>query len=756
MYNFANRNKEYNKIRELLDSNGQTIFIRSGKAIGVTSFLEDKLQPQLKQEGYLVLKINADRFSSISDAILDYIIKDEDLYNVMQKCFDRNYGSKGSSIAEKVSLGIPYIGNILSFALKEKTALPIYAGNFSSAIEEILTIFFSTITNDKIVILIDSAQSINEESYSTINDLIKYNNVKFVLVITEENDNYLKLNNYICVKGIKANEMIFPQPYAELVVEIGKLFNVAISEKNANQLIDASQKNIHKIISTFNKINYSQLLTSWDKAIVGILSIFKIGLSKDNLSEIIKDCELFSECHEQSLTTSLSILLSYDIIEGNESRYTLTYSSHPDIIKITESLPSQLIYKNAILKSFNRIKIISKSEAITLYQIADEIEDNSIKKYARLKIKFFLQDGSKIDKRVIANASFDDHNYNDCVVCSIIFARKRQYSLAIKWLEKINIDSNINIKTFYGILLSRVREHHQAEIVLTECMTENPNIENKVIIASYLISNYIHQEKLEEAQQLYLNALENYKSAKNIGYLIRNAISAYSGYQKDMYDLALTVFHNSNDMFGYYTTLCNQGYRLIETDKKEATKKLEESLSYIKLYGENISHIVSNDLGLAYLYSNKYDDAKECFLCVINSEEINMPYIFAKINLSFCNALMGNKEKAHNDITHLKNVVDNHPLDRVRQKYYINKLLIDFICGYNIDNITLKMARKYVDRYYPEKTEKTISYILSNNKVKNIKTNNIIKFYSPCGLAYWFVNPLKIFPEGFLDEIMTI
>lgn len=756
MDNYANRDKEYNIIKEILKTNNQVIFIKSGKAIGVTSFLEDKLQPQLQQEGYLALKINADRFSSISDAILDYIIKDLELYEIMQKCFNEKYGSKGSSISEKISLGIPYIGNIVSFALKEKTALPMYTGNFSSAIEGILTIFFSSITNEKIVILIDSAQSINEESYSTINDLIRYSEVKFVLAITEENDNYLKLNNYICVKKIKACEMVFPQPYAELVIEIGKLFNVDISKKNANQIIEASQKNIHRIISTFNKIDYSQLLTSWDKAIIRILSIFKIGLSKDELSEIIKNCELFSECPEQSLATSLSILLSYDIIEGNDSRYILTYSSHPDIIKISESLPHQLIYKNAILKSFDKTKIISKSEAITLYQIAEGIEDNSIKKYARLKIKFFLQDGSKIDKRTITNASFDDHNCNDCVVCSIIYARKRQYNLAVKWLEKVNIDSNIDLKTFYGILLNRIREHHKAEIVLTECMSENSNIESKVIIASYLISNYIHQEKLEDAQRIYLNAVKDYINAPNIGYLVRNATSAYSGYQKDMYEIALAVFYNSNDMFGYYTTLCNQGYRLLETDKVNATKKLKESLEYIKLYGENITHIVSNNLGLAYLYSNKYDEAKECFLCVTNSEEINMPYIFSKINLSFCNALSGNKQKAHNDIAHLKNVVDDHPLDRVRQKYYINKLLIDFICGYNIDNDTLKMARKYVDRYYPEKTERTIAFILRNKKVKNIKTNIIIKYYSPCGLAYWFVNPLKIFPEGFLDEIITI
>ena len=46
MDNYANRDKEYNIIKEILKTNNQVIFIKSGKAIGVTSFLEDKLQPR--------------------------------------------------------------------------------------------------------------------------------------------------------------------------------------------------------------------------------------------------------------------------------------------------------------------------------------------------------------------------------------------------------------------------------------------------------------------------------------------------------------------------------------------------------------------------------------------------------------------------------------------------------------------------------------------------------------------------------------
>ena len=753
---YANRDKEYNQILKLLEMQTQAIFINSSKASGISSFLKTRLESELQELNYLTIRINAESIPTLADAILKYIIKDSELSRRMQDCFNQNYGLKEETFIEKASLSIPYIGNILSYIIKNKVAAPIYTGDFSSAMEEILTIFFASIKYTRCVIIIDSSQCIIEDSYGIINDLIRYNSVSFIFAITEKNDHYLKLYNFIRVKEFKLAEIDFPEPYAELVIKIGELYNIRMSKNTAIQIVDSSNHNIHRILSTIIQKDYSALLSAWDKAIVRILFAYKNGLSTNDLFDILKNCGVFSVHPQQTLNDSLAKLLSLHIVEIFEDEYTINYSSHPEILNIAESLPQQLLYKSAIIKHFKSVDYISKIDAITLYRLAEELEDGSLKRFARIKIKHFLVDGTSIDKSTLSNASFNLSSQNDCIVCSIIYARKKRYQEALDWLKNTNVESNIYIKTLYGILLNRVRDHLHAEKVLQECLENTECIENKVIIISYLISNYIHQEKLDDARSIYESAIIEYKDAKNLGYLIRNAISAFSGYQEDMYKIALRIFKENNDMFGYYSTLCNQGYRMLSIDKVQALKILSDALDYIKLYGDNISNIALNNLGIGYTFFNRFDEARECFQCIINSDEYNMPSLFASINLAFCNAVSGNKNKAYHDIRNLQMLIDRHPLDRVRQKYYINRLLIEYICLGQIDNSIVIKAKHYSDRYNPEKVEETIAYIKRNPRNKDIPNEVSFRLYSPCGLAYWFINPLKIFPEGFLDDIITI
>lgn len=95
------------------------------------------------------------------------------------------------------------------------------------------------------------------------------------------------------------------------------------------------------------------------------------------------------------------------------------------------------------------------------------------------------------------------------------------------WIAKIDVAANIYIKSYYGILLNRVRRHSEAETILTSVINETSDNELGVIASSYLVSNYVHQEKLKEAQNTFYNAYSKYSSTRNLGYLIRNAVSSF-------------------------------------------------------------------------------------------------------------------------------------------------------------------------------------------------------------------------------------
>lgn len=355
------------------------------------------------------------------------------------------------------------------------------------------------------------------------------------------------------------------------------------------------------------------------------------------------------------------------------------------------------------------------------------------------------------------DAKLDKNSYKDCILGGIIYARKREYFEALKWINKVNFRDEIYFKAFYGILLNRTRKHDEAEKILFEVLSNITDLEKKTIVYSFLISNYIHQEKLSTGQKIYFTAKIECQNTKNFGYLVRNAISLFKNRTVEMYEEALSVFSRSNDMFGYYSTLCNRGYALLATDFEQGKKDLLDSYKYLNLYGENVTHIVNNDLGIAYLLQNDYSNAKYYFDKVIASEKNSMPKIFAQINLACCDALAGNKSIAVNNIKNLEQEVESSPLDRIRQKYYINRLLIEYVSGLPIDINLINKAEKYPDRYNPEKTALAIAYYKRNAKIVNsMPLNKWIHLYSPCGLVYWLINPLKIFPEGILDDIIPI
>ena len=201
--------------------------------------------------------------------------------------------------------------------------------------------------------------------------------------------------------------------------------------------------------------------------------------------------------------------------------------------------------------------------------------------------------------------------------------------------------------------------------------------------------------------------------------------------------------------------MCNKGYAILYDSVKEGLDYLKKSFEQINQFGENNSHIVLNDLGLAYMLNEQYEEAINCFSIVIATESNEMPQMFSKINLACCKMIIGKTSEGVIDINNIEKEVLLHPLDRVRQKYYINRLFIEYSSKANISKNTIKKAEQHLDRYDPSKTKKLIMFYRQfiTHKHTGIP-HNWKDLFSPCGLVYWFINPLKVFPEGFLDQIM--
>lgn len=750
MADYVDRYQDFKNLKNAIDHDVSIIFLLSGKAVGITSFLKEKIKPAYSNN--TVFFYDAKIYNNLAEGLLNNVIGDIGFYDTLQRCMDSSYGEKGNST---VLQDVPYFGNTLSYFFSSKKSLPLYTGNYASAIESILIAFFQEL-NSKSIILIDNAQYINEESYATIVDIIKYTDTCIVCAITEKTENYLKHKNYCLERSIVLDEIVFSDPHIELVKELSVLYGFNLSTEQAYDVLERCKNNIHEIISSIITPSNNYKLDLFSQSIITLLWLLK-RVTKNDALELLKKCNLYSPDFNSTYKKTICELKQCSIITEDVNNYELCATNHPEVIKCSKQVANLLYYKSVVLSFYKEKKNLfnyPKSTIEALFCIAKDLMDPSSTLFARMLVKRALQEGTVVENSFFCSSCFDVNNENDCIIVSIVLTRKREYSEALKWLSYVQ-PKNAYLLAFYGILLNRVRKHQDAEKYLYKALNEITDIEIKVLIYSYLVSNYIHQEKISMAQEVSIRAVEECANAQNIGYLLRNAASAFSDNRNEWYDRALQSFKKKQDDFGYYTTMCNKGYAILYDSVKEGLDYLNKSLEQINQFGENNSHIALNDLGLAYMLNEQYEEAINCFSIVIATESNEMPQIFSKINLACCKMIIGNTTEGVIDINNIEKEVLLHPLDRVRQKYYINRLFIEYSSKANISKNTIEKAEQYLDRYDPSKTKRLIMFYKQYITHKHTGIpHNWKDLFSPCGLVYWFINPLKVFPEGFLDQIM--
>ncbi len=100
---------------------------------------------------------------------------------------EQELGEKSITLLAAIFQGIPYAGPTLAQLVEGKELPAIYAGNYSSAIEEIIMPYIKEfVKTQHVLILLDEAQkNMSEESYNLVANLAMVDGVKIVLGVTE-------------------------------------------------------------------------------------------------------------------------------------------------------------------------------------------------------------------------------------------------------------------------------------------------------------------------------------------------------------------------------------------------------------------------------------------------------------------------------------------------------------------------------------------------------------------------------------------
>lgn len=753
---YANRESEYSAVKDYLQSQSSPIIIHAYHASGVTSFVKNKLEKTYASlYGSNVFYVDASAQKSLGEALLSCLIHSEQ-FNRLQMMVDTRFGGHGKSILSAALEGIPYAGPLLGRISERRTSVSIYTGAYSSAIEEVLLPFFQDKTNNThFLIIIDAVEMLLEQSYDLLVSLLQCNSIQFILVKTQDNLQFNKLENFLFDHGINTSISVeFDRPQIKLIKEIGQLYDVKVSAEEAKAILDSTQQNIHAIIKQIRNIKTRCIptpLSTFEKAIVFVLHIWSEHLEEKILAEIVVSSEAFAPNPNDAVQEALLSLRKRKLITYENQSWILTGHHDPQIQEVLSSLADTLFYKN-IIYNYLSPERIGRYHSELRYSLSKDINCTT-RTDARLYLRHLIIHGKQVPQALLADAHLKKGVCGDCILAGITYCRERKYQNAFEWIDSIPTNQMTDdIEAFRATLLNRIRRSEEAENALLQCLGKNIEPSRQNLLRAFLVSTYIHMERLSDAQKVYILGKDLYPDSSLHGYLVRNATSAFVGYQKDLYEEALRDFKRDGDDFGYYTTLCNQGYALCKNgDPHNGFLLLSQAKDGLEAFPQTNLHIIYNDLGICYLLLGDYQEAYN-YLFLARSLAVNsLPRIFATINLACTEAVMNQTGNALILLDSIETDVNEHRLDRVRQQYYINRLLIEYLHGNRRIQPLIKKALTHPDRYNPDRTQYAVRvyerFMVSKKPPQRHRWKDL---FSPCGLVYWYMDPLKLLPEGII------
>ena len=738
---YINRENEFNEIKQFISDDKKIIYINVQECSGFSTFLQERFS------GFKTYYINYDgkTCESMIEKLLSIIPADE--ITEIQQVANSKYGKYNNSLLSALANQIiPYIGGALAEINNGKNGINLLNYN-SQVLNSAITDFFKEKTTaDKVEIFIDKAQYLCESDYSIIKQLTKIDNLYIIIAYSSNSPNINKLKNYFM--DIKHGELKFIHPDTYIVTELSKQYNHKLTDEAADALLTSCRYNIHDII--YNLKNYRKktdiFLSLTQIAILLIMYIIKYEIEIDELINILKYDKNFFEISQEKIKMDIDNLMEYGLLRVYKEKLYL-FTGCQIIDDITSSYIDVFYYKNHIINYYLQKESITIREAELCYKISQDIKLQNQHWLDKIII-YKMQNDLPFEQDIVQNIKGNEK------LQIIAFTYLRLYKDAYELLKSLKKKEKLNkdFKKLYAVILNRCRLHKKAKKNLNKCLA---NDENNFILKAYLVSNFIHSENIKGAQKLYE---KESKELNNIdqGYFFRNCGAAFWDDLRP-FEQALEIFEYNQELFGYYSTKCNLLTRRmmldLENSYSDEFRQLENGFLE---FGENNMHIFYNNWAIAELLNKNFETANKLLNTADAFSHSNMPHIFITINRACLCVAKGGYESALTIINNLESDVENIPVDRVKQKYYINKALIYFANNILNDDI-IKKCQQYPDRYVPKLTYQKIKFYQDKLKTSQIyNTTDFINCFCPCYLEYWYINPLKLLSEKTINKILSI
>lgn len=551
---------------------------------------------------------------------------------------------------------------------------------------------------------------------------------------------------------------MFCHPDTKMIQLLAEAYEINCSLEQAEDIAKISHDNIHTIITYMLNYKKSIKINQTQKLIINILNEFNFKISEQTLCDTIEQCSSIVVFDKNLIKTDIKKLINMRIAEESNDLIYLISKNHP---KVADALNDLLLInsvKSAILETIYNGRLYTENNNFLnlAYKIAVDFHDNRCTEFSKIFLSNAVNTGVLIREDIISIYKNNMRSQKDYLILIVYLTQSRRYSEALDIINQNNLKSSL--RSLYAVLLNRCRKHKQAEKELKKAINDENDIDRATILYAYLISNYVHDNKSEKAKYLFGSIPETSKNSLEYAYILRNYATTCSPLEAEQFSkTAEDKFVANKDTFGQFTANCNKNRFLCEQGHyQEALKNMMLILDNAVNYRNSDLHILLNNIAICHIYLKNAEAAEYYIKSALSLSKSDMPDIFIRINYSLLFLFNGNRQKALKEIECIKNKVLEFPVDRVRERYFINYCHILYANNKNYDDI-LEMAKKFKDRVQPDMTDKIcMLYEDLMSCSKEYSEEDFFTFFIPCYLEYWYTEPLKLIPSDIVNNFLSI
>jgi tetratricopeptide (TPR) repeat protein len=787
---FVNRNEElerWDKIAEdeVLSGKSRVVIYRAEPASGLTRFLRECA---LRHSGdcytFLLEGSNQVANSIFSQILFSMEVRYGEIWDEWEAYLEDVSGRHSSAEhAVKLTEAIPYVGSFVSeVAQAQLEDLAVGYSEYPSAVAELLCRFLAEISEDRrFLFFVDDAQELDAWSM----DLLRttgtgtYSRLSYVLGFVDREGDRGQMRDprsRFESLGYSVTEVRFTKPDVRFVEALADELDTDVDERKARQLAQRGPDDINRLIASVrageDSSDRGQLgadrLEPLALQILRYLIVAEQRIRASTLVDLCIDTSDVFVLNTQDVHESLSELEQENLVAARklpdgDFLVGLEAVSRPEIEELQADRPALLAAAEDLYRYHEDIdletsKRYSRSEVLPLlFRLSVKTVSSKAERYAEELLELSLRTGSIGAAREFISTGVTAEGLDRpraILLRSAFHIAVRDYRRALGLLSSELSTSWVDhhvARVFRAICLNRVRDHEGSERLIDSLLRdEATSFDEKVALASFKIGGRLHENDVEGAREVFRELRPELESASSYGRFIRNAASTFPPERAmELLNEGRRRCKDEGDEFGELTCLANQGgFRLELGDFEAALSDLTEARSGLERFGVHHIHVAENNLGICNLYLDDLDAAENNLQrAVAYTGHESMGGIYAAINVALLRALQGRRDDAEGIVRDLEPLVDESPVDRVHQRFYLVRGAInEFAKGDPAQTqLWINNALDHPDRMDPHETRERVKRLEeARTQGDPLGRDELLEVTPLCRLSYWYSNPLEL------------